>query len=251
MSAFARKRLSLGIGVTTLVILASVLAFALAFGPLGQREAAAAGARTYTSRYAVNGDEASYGFYASDKSPTPLSPCWMVVDVSRGGTVQAQTTQVYYDIALWDPDYKWWEEWGPPYPDPLPEPGGCRRIGAGAGQVPNSAYSVNGSTHTLYVDTSKVPDYQLWVGSGGVISVKWEKTGTYESRSTGTFHQRSPTGSSSWSGTDSDSSATAQGTILGQTLLPVPEGAGEKEGTRVGWSKGVSACRSTDPDVCY
>ncbi len=247
MPAFARKTLSFGIAVAVLAALAGVLALALS--PFGQGQAAAAGSTPYVTRYYENGDRASLWAILPEAVPgNPDSACWLNLDVSRGGTPQASQTNLDYNLSGWDPTFQWEDKEGQIHY------GGCIPQGQGYGQIPNGAYRVVGQTHTLRVDTSAVPGFNLWAGSGGVITLTWQRTSEYESRHSGNDWSRSPWGSSHHSGTWSESSATAVGTVLGTSVdvqgSADPKG-GANGGASVGSSSGVSVCRSSDPNICY
>ncbi len=242
MSAFKRKKVSLG--ATTLVVLTSALAFALAFGPLGQIEAAASSAPPTIYRFVENGDHASVSGAQPEAVPgNPESACWFYVSVSRGGTGQAQQTDLTYDVSRWDPDYV--PDWAPPDW----QPGACVVVEGGKGSIPNSAYRVSGTTHTLNVETSMVPGFERWEGSGGAISLVWQKTRASGERTSGTEWLRYPGFSSHRSGTLTEWPAIVTGTLIG---VSVDVHEGEPKYATVGSSTGVSVsiCFSPDPKGC-
>ena len=244
MSAFPRKRLSLGIGVTALAILASVLAFAFALTPFGQGEAAAAGMTPFVARYVQNGDGAwMWASLPKADQNVDWSACWASVNVSRVGTARAPQTNLYYDVSQWDPTAVWEDKEG------TLRKGACVSTEGGSGVIPNSVYKVMGPAQSLMVDTSKVSGFQLMSGSlGGVISLTWKKTGTYESRNSGSSWYRFPGFSRHQSGTWSNSSATAAGTVVGRAVSAQGDDSG---GASVSSSNGVTVCLSANPDACF
>lgn len=242
MPASTRKRLSLGIGVIALAILASLLAFVL----IGQREAAASARLPYVDRHVENGDWAGmWGSLPEAVTGDPQTACWVNINVSRGGSARAPQTNLNYDLSQWDPNAVWEDKEGTIHT------GMCVSAQSGYGVIPNGSYRVTSQSEALNVDTSAVPGFELWSGAGGVISLTWQKTSTYESRHSGTDSWHDPRYSWSRVGTWSESSATAAGTILGHAVSSDTGGSDKGGGASVGSSSGVSVCMSSDPNGCF
>jgi hypothetical protein len=95
----------------------------------------------------------------------------------------------------------------------------CTLVLAGYGVVPATALSGNGNRMSLRVDTRDVPDFFTYAGPTGVVSMDWAANGILRQSGTGTFQRSEPGFSERTTGTFSNVSATATGTVVGS---PVP-----------------------------
>lgn len=104
----------------------------------------------------------------------------------------------------------------------------CTLVLAGYGLIPESALSGNVNRMTLSVNTGDVPGFFTYAGPTGVVSIDWEGNGILRQSGTGTFERSEPGFRERTSGTFSNVSAVATGTIMGS---PVPAAYSAQIGT--------------------
>lgn len=88
----------------------------------------------------------------------------------------------------------------------------CYTVEAGSGYIPNDDF-VRGVG--LNTDTSAIPDFILWAGSGGVIAVEWTPLKGVSYRYHGTIQQRFSDYRYMSNGTWEYTMAAAQGSVVG------------------------------------
>ncbi|MCI0391247.1 MAG: hypothetical protein MOB07_21105 [Acidobacteria bacterium] len=143
------------------------------------------------------------GDFASAVLPTTNG--LIIVRVSRGGPPQDPQTILFYAVMQFFP------------PVFISQ--------SGEGVIPNDDLKVMGQKVILNTDTSAIPDFTNTLctpnentcgpGTGGVISVEWNKSGDFSSRSTGNSEFSFGNIVMRSVGTTHETSATAQGTALG------------------------------------
>ncbi len=237
MSTRVGKRIAVGVVTLAIAVLGLVLApFALS----SRSEAAGQGFFVYHA----NGDYARVSISQPQVDPDKWwSSCETYVDVMRGGVGARMETALSYLVTNWDPDKTWFsEKEGQWYT------GQCVPVQSGYGTIPNAAYRASARTQSLNIDTSaSIPGFTREAGSGGVISVTWLRTGQSLDTSSGTSMYSYGDYTSRWSGTRTNASASASGTIVG-TPIAYPTTNPDLWGfSGVGSNRGVTICTPVEP----
>ncbi|HZU13262.1 MAG TPA: hypothetical protein VFB58_10525 [Chloroflexota bacterium] len=213
----------------TAVVFALLLSVPL--DPLAHGGTAAASGKTITfSGQVVN----AFAFSSQNFGPSgpPPGSVEYQLNVFQSGT----QTMLEYTVCTW--------QW-----DSVNDFWNCVLTEGGFGLIPSSAVQSSGGARptnvSLNVDTSSLssPNFQLFAGSGGTISLTWKAVPGYTNANSGNFHSTSslpgPSFSYSSSASSYSSSAGAQGTILGYTV-PDPTAF---DGASMGSMQGMSACQ--------
>jgi len=96
------------------------------------------------------------------------------LSAASGGTTKNPETYLYYDVYRCAPD--------------------CNAVEAGYGLIPNGDLSGGPQKLHLSTNTSSNPEFVVWAGTGGLVSVDWRPNGTYTAKWSGTlFVRRIPT----------------------------------------------------------
>lgn len=229
-------RLSRKPALLTVAAVTLALALSVPLDPLAHGGVAAASGRTVTfSGQVVNASAFSDVFFGP--SGPPPGAAQFELDLFQSGTETNPRTMLYYNVCTLqrDPVNNWWN---------------CVTVEGGFGLIPSSAVQSSGGARptsvSLNVDTSTLsaPDFQLFAGAGGPISLTWKPVPGFASTDGGSRHDSSTFGGQSFSfstaGSSYFTSAGAQGMLLGHAV-PDPN-AGYSSGT-VGSMQGMSACR--------
>ena len=97
---------------------------------------------------------------------------------------------------------------------------GCNPIAGGYGSIPAGDLSGGGSQMRLSTNTSADPDFFVFAGTGGTVSVEWKANGFFTARSTGVSDQVYGSFAQHLQGTSSFVSATATGSVVGTSISP-------------------------------
>jgi hypothetical protein len=129
---------------------------------------------------------------------------WGYLAVYQGGTRKDRQVLLYYDITQCG--YATYE---------------CTSVEGGNGLIPSGDLVQEGNTLTLNTNTSTAPEFSLYAGSGGPITISWTQTSGFTARENvnsrinyvsglkARFHQ-----------TRTSFSAVAEGSMLGRALDP-------------------------------
>lgn len=115
--------------------------------------------------FVANGVSGQVGWYQSDSAGFGFT--YGQVNVGRGGTTSNPQTWLDYYVVRCDWYY-------------------CYLVGAGYGLIPNRDLSGGSSQLHLSTTTTGNPNFFVWAGSGGQVSVDWRANGLFSSRSSGT-----------------------------------------------------------------
>lgn len=150
----------------------------------------------------IHDDYASYHSSSWDENTSRHLAVW----IGRAGPgPDAQAWLSFYASECTQSGPEWWDYV-------------CSDFG-GWGTIP--ARDVSGSFGSgLAVDTDlrNNPDFWLWGTAPGIVSVRWQRTGWYEGRNSGSWEFRWGNYLSRQAGVSRSSSATARGEVLGNSL---------------------------------
>jgi hypothetical protein len=202
--------------LTRNTVAAALLAGAIT---VGCQEAATAPRKTGTPRFATaadtggggksqfhfvsNGDGASANWASGDSSGSGGGSSFITgfLQVTRGGPTNNPQTFLSYQVeqTVCDPLFN------------------CTftLLQGGFGTIPNGDFSGGGKQLRLRTNTSNNPNFIVFAGNGGLVSVTWQANGFFFSSSSGTSTFKSGTFSERFQGTSSNASATATGSIVG------------------------------------
>lgn len=128
------------------------------------------------------------------------------LQVSRGGPTNNPQTFLFYQVGqtVCDPFFN------------------CTftLLQGGAGTIPNADYSGGGKQQRLTTNTATNPNFFVFAGTGGVVSVSWKGNGFFQTTSSGTSTFKSGTFTQRSQGNSSSSSATATGAVVGFPIDP-------------------------------
>jgi hypothetical protein len=93
----------------------------------------------------------------------------------------------------------------------------------GSGVIPNSAFTADADNARLTVDTSTVPDFALFTGSGVRFDVTWTENGLFSERREGSSVTETPGLRIKSKGSSFLKTADAQGTLNGHAITGVSE----------------------------
>lgn len=146
--------------------------------------------RTTVFHFVANGDFGNATWFDE--------PTFGFIEVTRGGTPSRPEVFLTYEIAGCGGEF-------------------CHVGFSGAGQIPPGDLTGDGVKGLkLNTDTSNDPNFTVFLGTGGLISVEWDKSRpVFETRFSGTTQFKSPGFSSLSHGTHTERSARATGTVVG------------------------------------
>lgn len=197
------------LGAAGMVLL--VLALSVPLGAIG-------GARAAGSAFPAAGASATAFWY--DPATNTNGNVW----VSRGGSPSSPETWLDYEV--WTCD----------------QMGNCQDEIGGYGQIPNSALTGDmASGLSLSIDTNQIPDFAVYAGTGGPITVAWQPTKAFKSSFSGSQHysMASPKCINVSGGSSTTISSTAEGSLPD---LPIPSGSFSTMQTFHGSSISVGPC---------
>ena len=102
---------------------------------------------------------------------------------------------------------------------------GCNTIAGGYGAIPSGDFSGGGAQMRLSTNTSADPDFFVYAGAGGPVSVQWRADGFSTSRSTGVSDLIYGGFAQHTQGTYSSASATATGSVIGFLISAAQSGS--------------------------
>lgn len=160
---------------------------------------AAGAAGTQTIHFKSRGPFAQVSFFTE----TPGGVLFGFLDVTRGAVNTQEQTLLFYTVERCDLIT-----------------GECNLLELGSGLIPNRALVVRARETTLHINTAAAnPGFERFIGSGGLISLRWTQNsavvtdfkGHSRTRIAGVLMERSQFSSTS-------SSAFIEGALLGTTL---------------------------------
>jgi hypothetical protein len=104
--------------------------------------------------------------------------------------------------------------------------GECRSVEAGNGAIPGESLTRSHGRLHLNVNTTALPDFGLYAGSGGPISLSWTKLEGWSSRSSGHSRYETSEFRAHSHGVYTSSAAIAEGSVLGLEVQPGSSFAG-------------------------
>jgi hypothetical protein len=153
--------------------------------------------------FVANGDAASVNWASGDSSGTGggLSFTTGFLQVSRGGPTNNPQTFMSYQVeqTVCDPFFN------------------CTftLLQGGFGSIPNGDFSGGGKQLRLRTNAATNPNFIVFAGTGGLVSVTWQANGFFFSSSNGTSTFKSGTFTERFQGNSSSASAAATGTVIG------------------------------------
>ncbi|HZE74311.1 MAG TPA: hypothetical protein VE091_03315 [Gemmatimonadales bacterium] len=162
---------------------------------MSQADSGAAG-QTTNFHFVANGD---LGNVSWSTEPDALGNFLSgFVSVVRGGTASNPEVLLFYEVLQCGSD-------------------GCGAVEEGAGPIERGDLTGNGVQKLkVNTNTSGNPNFVLFAGSGGLVSVQWVRIPGLEQRVSGTFVQRvKGVFSSRSTGTSNFFTATATGSVVG------------------------------------
>ena len=96
----------------------------------------------------------------------------------------------------------------------------CNPIAGGYGPIQAGDLSGGGQQMRLTTNTSADPDFFIFAGAGGTVSVEWKANGFFTTRSTGVTQQTYGSFAQHTQGTYSSVSANATGSVIGSSISP-------------------------------
>lgn len=153
-------------------------------------------ARATPDRYSLNGPYAS--LYSSSGQG----------DVSRETQLDLYTVttdEAHLSYWIWECDRTTFE---------------CVGVEEGDGPLYGEDVSTSRGRISVNIDTAENPEFNLWVGSGGLIDITWTELSGWSSRATTQARYRAGDYSSHSHGTYTTTGALAEGTVMGVRLEP-------------------------------
>lgn len=154
--------------------------------------------------FVSNGNSASVDWSSGDSTGGGGGQVTFItgnLQVSRGGPTNNPQTFLFYQVGqtVCDPFFN------------------CTftLLEGGAGTIPNGDFSGGGKQQRLSTNTANNPDFLVFAGSGGLVSVSWQANGFFLTTSSGSNTFKSGTFTQRFQGNSSNASATATGTVIG------------------------------------
>lgn len=165
--------------------------------------------------FIANGPSALAGWGESDPQGTWYT--YGYLEVSQGGTSSRPRTWLHYlHFYCWDTGGWNWV---------------CDALEGGDGFIPNDDFHGSGGHVYLSTNTTGNPDFNVWAGSGGQVTVEWKRNGVYTSTVSGAYEWTYEAACCSTPykyrtvGRVTQASATVSGAV-GSVVLPyIPDGA--------------------------
>ena len=181
----------------------------------------AGGQNSQSPAFTANGDTAGTNYCATSGDTIYC----ISVFVARGGSRGAESTYLSYDYFASNPTINQFVDY------------------YGFGEIPNSAFQVQGNRYSVDIDTSTVPGFQNYycntsvcgeIGTGGPVSGTWSPiTPQIGTKSTGTVTMTTPGAKYIQNGTQESNAALSSVTVLGYIATNVSGNVGTQRNTTI------------------